>query len=144
MKDLTRSKVDLQAYTLKNVMFIIPLMENHLSELLAIGEYLNEPEKFLQAWENTLFCAECLQRHGGELGGYALECVRGSCIPLSTWRNLANLGSEIYDFFSNHRTVEDYQKKETYYKTQEYVTRIRALRKELTGDDGIKDGHIVD
>lgn len=144
MKDLTTSKIDLQSYTLKNVMFIIPLMENHLSELLAISEYLDEPEKFLEAWKSTLFCAKCLERHGGELGGYALECVRGLCVPLSSWRNLANLGSEIYDFFSNHRTVEDYQRKETYDTAQEFVTRIRGLRKELTGDDGIRDGHIID
>jgi len=135
MKDLTSNKIDLQAYTLKSIMFLIPLIENHLSELIAIGAYLDDPEKFREAWVQTDFCRECLVRHGGEIGGYALECIRGVCNPESAWRDLHNLGSEMYDFFLEKKKIEDYTK-EVFDETQEFVTRLRDIRKRLTSDDG--------
>lgn len=140
MKNLTESKVDLQAYTLKSIMFLIPLIENHLSELIAIGAYLDNPGKFREAWVQTDFCRECLVRHGGEIGGYALECIRGVCNPESAWRDLHNLGSEMYDFFSEKKKIEDYTK-ETFDKAQEFVFRLRNIRKSLTNGD---EEHITD
>ena len=134
MKDLTSSKVDLQKYTLKSIMFLIPLIENHLSELIAVGQYLDEPEKFRSAWVQTDFCRECLVRHGGEIGGYALECIRGYCSPESAWRDLHNLGSELYDFFDEKTKIEDYTK-EVFDRAQEFVTRLRSIRKRLTSED---------
>lgn len=140
MKDLTQSKADLQKYTLKHVMLLIPLIENHLSELIAIGEYLDDPEKFDQIWKEAEFCIECLPRHGGEMAGYSLECIRGYCSPETGWRELHNFGSEIYDFFDKdnpegHTKKEDFTK-ETFKDCQEFVTRLRQIRKRLTGDDG--------
>lgn len=135
MKDLTKSKIDLQAYTLKSIMFLIPLIENHLSELVAIGSYLDEPEKFREAWVQTDFCRGCIVRHGGEIGGYALECIRGACDPTSAWRDLHNLGSEMYDFFEPKKKIQDYTK-EVFEKAQEFVTRLREIRNRLTGGDG--------
>lgn len=121
MKDLTSSKVDLQAYTLKSIMFLIPLIENHLSELVAIGAYLDDPEKFREAWVKTDFCRGCIVRHGGEIGGYALECIRGVCNPTGAWQDLHNLGSEMYDFFLEKKKIEDYTK-EVFDMAQEFVT----------------------
>lgn len=141
MKDLTSSKIDLQKYTLKSIMFLIPLIENHLSELIAIGRYLDEPEKFRNAWVQTDFCRECLVRHGGEIGGYALECVRGYCNPASAWRDLHNLGSEMYDYFEPLKRIEDYTR-EVFDKAQEFVTRLRGIRKQLTGEEKIEEHHV--
>jgi len=135
MKDLTSSKVDLHAYTLKSIMFLIPLVENHLSELVAIGAYLNDPDKFKLGWVRTDFCRECLVRHGGEIGGYALECIRGACDPTSAWADLHNLGSEIYDFFEPKKKIEDYTK-EVFEKAKEFVARLRDIRKRLISGDG--------
>jgi len=135
MKDLTSSKVDLQEYTLKRIMFLIPLVENHLSELVAIGAYLSDREKFKDAWLETDFCRECLVRHGGEIGGYALECIRGACDPTSAWADLHNLGSEMYDFFEPKKKIQDYTK-EVFDKAQEFVARLREIRKRLTSGDG--------
>lgn len=144
MKDLTKSKVDLQSYTLKAVMGVVPLVENHLSELLALSTYLGDEEKFDQAWQKTLFCRECILRHAqGEISGYGLECIRGSCTPLESWKRLAALGSEIYDYFEPLREKQHYTG-EVFDKTQEFLTRLRSVRKELTGDDGIRNGHIID
>lgn len=135
MKDLTSSKVDLQAYTLKSIMFLIPLIENHLSELVAIGSYLDDPEKFREAWVKTDFCRGCIVRHGGEIGGYALECIRGACDPSSAWRDLHNLGSEMYDCFEPKKKIKDYTK-EVFDETQEFVTRLRDIRNRLTSGNG--------
>ena len=135
MKDLTSSKIDLQAYTLKSIMFLIPLIENHLSELVAIGCYLDDPEKFREAWVETDYCRECLVRHSGEIGGYALECIRAACNPGSAWADLHNLGSEMYDFFEPKKKIEDYTK-EIFTQVQEFVARLRDIRKRLTSEDG--------
>jgi len=148
MKDLTQSKTDLQKYTLKHVMLLIPLIENHFSELIAIGEYADDPEKFDEVWEKAEFCIECLPRHGGEMAGYSLECIRGYCSPESGWRDLHNFGSEIYDFFNEHTKKEDYTK-EVFAQCQEFVSKLRQIRKKLTGEvismDHITDeDHIVD
>ena len=145
MKDLTQSKADLQKYTLKHVMLLIPLIENHLSELIAIGEYADDPEKFDQIWKEAEFCIECLPRHGGEMAGYSLECIRGYCTNENAWRDLRNFGSEIYDYFDEnspegHTKQEDYIE-ETFKDCQEFVTRLRSIRKRLTGGD---DEHIRD
>lgn len=150
MKDLTQSKVDLQAYTLKSIMALIPLVENHLSELVAIGAYLEDPEKFREAWLKTQFCRECITRHGGEISGYALECIRGACDPVSGWRDLHNLGSELYDFFLEKTSIEDYTK-DIFTKTQQFLTRLRSVRKKLTEgksdlqrENTMKSSHVQD
>lgn len=144
MKNLTESKVDFHSYTLKRVMFIIPLVEDHLSDLIAIGAYLDDPEKFRDAWVETDYCRECLVRHGGELGGYGQECIRGKCVSTRAWKDLRNFGSEIYDFFEPKKKIEDYTK-EVFTQIQEFVTRLRDIRKRLTSDDGehITDGEHI-
>jgi len=134
MKDLTSSKVDIQSQNLKRAMFIIPLIEDHLSDLVAIGQYLDDPDKFRWAWVETNYCRECLVRHGGELGGLGQECIRGKCIPPGAWRDLRNFGSEIYDFFEPKKRIEDYTK-QVFDKDQEFVTRLRDIRKRLTSED---------
>lgn len=133
MKDLTEGKVDLQAYTLKSIMTLVPLIENHLSELVAIGAYLNDDDqrKFIAAWLKTDYCRECLSRHSGEISGYALECIRAICEPVSAWRDLHNLGSEMYDFFEAKSRIEDYTTK-TFEEAQQFLTRLRNTRKRLT------------
>lgn len=135
MKDLTESKLDIQSQNLKRVMFIIPLIEDHLSDLVAIGAYLDDPDKFKWAWVETKYCRECLVRHSGELGGRGQECIRGECIPTGAWKDLRNLGSEMYDFFEPKKKIEDYTK-EVFDEAQEFVTRLRDIRKRLTSDDG--------
>ena len=45
MRNLTQDKTALERYTLKHVMSLIPLIENHLSELVAIGQYIDDPER---------------------------------------------------------------------------------------------------
>ena len=143
MKDLTQSKADLQKYTLKKVMGIIPLVENHLSDLIAIGRYKDNPEEWNKVWQEegeADFCIECLPRHGGEMMGYGEECIRANCSPENAWRDLHNFGSEIYDFFDKdnpqgHTKKENFTK-ETFKDCQEFVTRLRQIRKRLTGDDG--------
>lgn len=134
MKDLTSNKVDLQKYTIRHVMFLVPLVENHLSELIAIGKYLDEPEKFRAAWVRTKFCRGCVVRHGAEFAGYSLECIRGKCNPASAWRDLHNLGSEMYDYFEPKKKIKDYTK-EVFDETQEFVTRLRDIRNRLTSED---------
>ena len=135
MKDLTESMPDLRKYTLRHIMFLVPLVENHLSELVAIGKYLDEPEKFRAAWERTNFCRGCVVRHGGEFAGYSLECIRGKCNPISAWRDLHNLGSEMYDYFEPKKKIENYTK-EVFDQAQEFVTRLRDIRNRLTGGEG--------
>jgi len=136
------NKATLQSYTLKAVMSVVPLVENHLSELVVLSTYLGDKEKFDQAWQKTLWCRECILRHAqGEIFGYGMECIRGSCTPLESWKQLAALGSEIYDYFEPLREKEHYTG-EVFGKAQEFLTRLRSVRKELTGDDGIKNGHI--
>lgn len=144
MRNLTQDKTALERYTLKHVMSLIPLIENHLSELVAIGQYKDDPEKWDEVWEEEEgeadFCIECLPRHGGEMMGYSEECIRGHCTNESVWRDLRNFGSEIYDYFDEnspegHTKKEDYTRK-TFEECQEFVTRLRSIRKRLTGDDG--------
>ena len=135
MKDLTESKLDIQSQNLKRVMFIIPLIEDHLSDLVAIGAYLDDPNKFMWAWVETKYCRECLVRHGGEIGGRGQECIRGECTPLRAWKDLRNLGSEIYDFFEPKKKIEDYTK-EVFEKAQEFVARLRTIRKRLIEGEG--------
>lgn len=135
MKDLTSSKTEIQSQNLKRVMFIIPLVEDHLSDLVAIGAYLTDPDKFKWAWVETKFCRECLVRHGGELGGLGQECIRGECIPPGAWKDLRNFGSEIYDFFEPKKKIEHYTK-EVFDKAQEFVAEMRDIRKRLTSGDG--------
>jgi len=154
MTDLTRNKTALERYTLKHVMSLIPLIENHLSELVAIGQYKNDPEKWDEVWKEKEgeadFCIECLPRHGGEMMGYGEECIRGHCSHENAWRDLRNFGSELYDYFDEnspegHTRKEDYTK-DTFEDCQEFVTRLRHIRKRLTGDDEHirkQDDHII-
>ena len=77
--------------------------------------------------------------------GYGEECIRGDCTNESAWRDLRNFGSELYDFFDKdnpqgHTEKEDFTK-ETFKDCQEFVARLRQIRKRLTGDDGhIREG----
>jgi len=141
MRNLTQDKTALEKYTLKHVMSLIPLIENHLSELVAIGKYRDDPQKWEEVWEEEEgeadFCIECLPRHGGEMMGYSEECIRGHCTNEDAWRDLRNFGSEIYDYFSpgGHTEKEDYTK-ETFEECQKFVIRLRSIRKRLTGDNG--------
>jgi hypothetical protein len=131
--------MDIHSYTLKSIMGVIPLVEQHLSEMVAIGAYLSDPEKLREAWVKTDYCRECLKRHSGEISGFALECIRATCDPVSAWRDLHNLGSEMYDFFEAKSSIEDYTTK-TFEQAQQFLTRLRNTRKRLT--EGSED-HIT-
>ena len=132
--DLTKDKKQLEKYTKKWTLTIMLLTENHLSELIAIGEYVNDKEKFIKMWKETSFCKACVENHFLELQGYGSECVTGACYPLGVWRDLQNLSSEAYDFFKPLTKIEQYTR-EVFDKAQEFVTRLRSIRKRLTSED---------
>lgn len=135
MIDLTKDKKKLEEYTKKWALTIIFLTENHLSELAAIGKYVDNEGKFLQLWEETSFCKACVQNHFLELQGYSSECVSGACSPLGAWRELQILSSEVYDFFKPLTKIEHF-KKETFDKIQQFMARLRNVRKKLEQADG--------
>lgn len=130
MIDLTKDKKKLEEYTRKWTLTIIFLTENHLSELVAIGQYVNDKGKFLQIWEETSFCKACVQNHFLELQGYGSECVSGACYPLGAWRELQALSSEGYDFFKRLTKIEHFTR-EVFDKVQDFVVKLRQVRKKL-------------
>lgn len=130
MIDLTKDKKKLEEYTRKWTLTIIFLTENHLSELVAIGQYVNDKGKFLQIWEETSFCKACVQNHFLELQGYASECISGACDPSGAWRELQALSSEGYDFFKRLTKIEHFTR-EVFDKVQDFVVKLRNVRKKL-------------
>jgi len=148
MKDLSRDKTELEANTLKDVLGTTRLTENHLSDLIAIGDKIKEIEqeldddvrekKAVKAWKDTKYCQECLVSHGAEIAGYGRECIRGVCSNPETWQNLRNLGSELYDYFKPLTRIGDYTK-QVFEDAQNFVVRLRAIRKELAGSPGTEE-----
>ncbi len=130
MMDLTKDTEKLQEYTKKWTLTIIFLTENHLSELVAIGNFIEDKTKFIQVWEETLFCKACVQNHFLELQGYSSECISGACDPLGAWRELQVLSSEAYDFFKPLTKIEHFTR-EVFEKVQRFVVKLRNVRKKL-------------
>ncbi len=144
MRDLTRDKAQFERKTLKDVLGTVRLVENHLSDLIALGAKIDNPEEFRKAWEDTDYCRGCIVMHGAEIAGYGSECIRGYCSNPLTWRDLRNLGSELYDFFEPLKKIEQYTKK-VFEDAQDFVIRLRATRNRLTGEDGehiVREEHV--
>lgn len=143
MVDLEKDKEEFFRYTLKWAMMIELLLEDHLSELEALGKYIDEPEKFKEVWNEVKFCQECLYNQAIEIAGFANECVTAKCPALPDWEELFNTGSKIYDYFYPLTKMEDYTK-EVFKKAGEFNSRLRLIRKRLqeagaeyiTQDDG--------
>lgn len=135
MIDLTKDRKKLEQYTKKWTLTIIFLTENHLSELVAIGNFVEDKGKFLQLWEETSFCKACVENHFLELQGYGSECVTGACSPLGAWKELQALSSEAYDFFKPLTKIEHFTK-EIFDKVQNFVIQLRDVRKKLEQADG--------
>lgn len=130
MIDLTKDKKKLEEYTKKWTLTIIFLTENHLSELVAIGNFIDDKRKFLQVWQETLFCKACVQNHFLELQGYSSECIAGACDPSGAWRELQALSSQAYDFFKPLTKIEHFTR-QVFDKAQEFVVKLRNVRKKL-------------
>lgn len=137
MKDLTKDKKSLYEYTLEWVITIELLLENHLSELIALEKHLDKPEEFKKHWEKTKFCKSCVVAHSLELKGYSSECITGACPSEPEWKDLQNLGSEMYKFFKPLRKIEDFTR-EVFEKAKEFRTKLRNIRKTLTEEDSRK------
>ena len=129
--DLTKDKERLFEYTLEWAITIELLLENHLSELIALGKYLDDPQDFKKRWEKTKFCKSCVVAHSLELKGYASECITGACPSSPSWKELQNLGSEMYQFFKPLKKIEHFTKP-VFEKAKEFKTKLRDIRKALT------------
>lgn len=134
LKDLTKDKKKFFEYTLKWAMAIELLIENHLSELIALEEYLKDPEEFRKQWEKTKFCKGCVVAHSLELIGYSSECVTGACPYQPAWKELQNVADEIYNFFKPLKKIEDFSRK-VYEEAKKFRTKLRNIRKALTEDN---------
>lgn len=132
--DLIKDKKRLFEYTLEWAITIELLLENHLSELIALEKYLEDPEEFKKRWEKTKFCKSCVVAHSLELKGYASECITGACPSSPSWKDLQNLGSEMYQFFKPLEKIEDFTR-EVFDKSKEFRTKLRDIRKALTEDN---------
>lgn len=134
LKDLTKDKKKFFQYTLEWAMTIELLMENHLSELIALEQYLDDAADFRKHWEETNFCKSCVVAHSLELKGYASECITGVCPSQPEWKELQNVATEMYQFFSPLKKIEDFTR-EVFEKTKEFRTKLRNIRKALTEDN---------
>lgn len=137
LKELAKDPKKFFEYTLKWSMAIELLIENHLSELIAIGGSLDDPEEFRRRWEDTSWCRGCVVAHSLELMGYSSECITGACPSQPAWKSLMNLASEMYEFFKPLKRIEDYTR-EVFEKTKEFRTKLRDIRKSLTEEDSHK------
>lgn len=145
MIDLEKDKEEFFKYTLKWAMMVELLLEDHLSELEALGKYIDDSEKFKQVWNEAKFCQECIVNHSLEEAGFANECVTTKCPALPDWKELFNTASEMYDYFSPLTKMEDYTK-EVFRKAGDFNSRLRSVRKKLeeagmefVAKDGYKD-----
>jgi len=134
LKDLTKDKKKFFQYTLEWAMTIELLMENHLSELIALEKYLDDPADFRKHWEETNFCKSCVVAHSLELKGYASECITGACPSQPEWRELQSVATEMYQFFGPLKKIEDFTR-DVFKKAKEFDTKLRNIRKALTEGD---------
>ena len=119
------------SYTTKWATTIELLLENHLSELLALSKYVDNPEEFKEVWHETFFCKDCAISHSKELLGYASEAITGGgCGNPELWQELFNIANELHDFLVPLTKPEDYSK-EVFDKIADYDSRLRAVRKKL-------------
>ena len=132
--DLAKDKKKFFEYTLKWAMSIELLIENHLSELIALEQYLKDPQEFRRQWEKTKFCKGCVVAHSLELMGYSSECITGACPFQPAWKELQNTADEMYNFFKPLKKIEQFTR-EVFERAKEFRTKLRNIRKALTEDN---------
>lgn len=134
LKDLAKDKKGFFEYTLKWAIAIELLLENHLSELIALEKYFDDPQEFKKQWEKTKFCKSCVVAHSLELMGYSSECITGACPYQPEWKELQNTADEMYNFFRPLKKIGDFTR-EVFEKAKEFRTKLRNIRKALTEDN---------
>ncbi|MBA7692414.1 hypothetical protein ES703_100981 [subsurface metagenome] len=130
MIDLTKDKTQFNRYTLKKTLSTELLLEDHLSDLIALEKYAGDVEKLKQKLVEILWCRECVTNHSLELLGFASEAITGACPNRSAWEELSLVADEIYEFFEPLKKVEQYTKP-VFQKATQFNFRIRAIRKKL-------------
>lgn len=141
MIDLTKNKEKFLEYTLKWTLRVELLLENHLSELIALEKYAKNINELKKKAEELMFCQECVANHALELSGYASECITGDCPNPSAWNELFKLCDEMYDYFAPLTKLEDYTQ-EVFDKAKRYDFKLRSLRKRLESGNGYR-GEII-
>jgi len=132
MIDLTRNKAQFDRYTLKKTLSTELLLEDHLSDLIALQKYAEDSQKLKQKLAEILWCRECVVNHSLELLGFASEAITGGCPSKETWEELSITADEIYEFFEPLKRVEQYTKP-VFEKARQFNFRIRGIRKKLQG-----------
>jgi len=136
MKDLESDKLAFCNYTVKWATTIELLLENHLSELLAMRKYVGKPE-FKDVWHQTDFCKDCGVSHAKELLGYSSEAITGGgCGDPELWQEMFTIADELHDFLFPLTKPEDYTP-EVFDKIAQFNSRLREVRKKLE-EAGIK------
>jgi len=127
--NLQKDKEKFFQYTLKWASTIELLLENHLSELLALSKYCGT-EQFKDVWGETTFCKDCILSHCKELIGYSSECLTQGCPSQDEWQDLFTTANELHDFLLPLTEMSDYTP-EVFDKVAEYNHRLRQIRKKL-------------
>jgi hypothetical protein len=130
MIDLTKDKTQFNRYTLKKTLSTELLLEDHLSDLIALEKFAGDMGKLKQKLVEILWCRECVTNHALELLGFASEAITGGCPNRPAWEELSLVSDEIYEFFEPLKKVEQYSKS-VFEKARQFNFRIRAIRKKL-------------
>ena len=129
-KNLEKDKAQFCLYTMKWATTIELLLENHLSELLALSKYAGT-EQFKDVWHEATFCKDCIESHAKELMGYASEALTGGgCGDPETWQELFTTADELHDFILPLNEMEDYTS-EVFDKIADFDYKLRQIRKRL-------------
>jgi len=130
MIDLTKNKEQFDKYTLKKTLSTELLLEDHLSDLIALEKYAGDVGKLRQKLVEILWCRECVTNHALELLGFSSEGITGDCPNRPAWEELSLASDEVYEFFEPLKKVEQYTKP-VFEKARQFNFRIRAIRKKL-------------
>ncbi|GAJ05680.1 unnamed protein product [marine sediment metagenome] len=130
MIDLTKNRSQFNKYTLKKTLSTELLLEDHLSDLIALEKFSGDVGKLKKKLVEILWCRECVTNHALELLGFCSEAITGGCPNRPAWEELSITADEIYEFFEPLKRIEQYTKP-VFEKARQFNFSIRAIRKKL-------------